>query len=1106
MKSKIQHLIISFILFIFAAYSFGKTSSSAPTRQRNTELTAPLELTVAAIEKRLALVAAATDLDPVIRDWTSSTLSAARESLIKTSSLETKLAEYRSQARAATSQTLQLRERLQNLAASPREEIPSTASTSLLSQLIAQTEAEIAQRQQRLDELQKESQERVRRKSELPQEIASARQELEKIQMDDALPPPPLLNVGLEGLRATALQAMRTAAAKRVELLEAEREFLEATNDLFQLRQDELQIQLENAKKRLSALQSALSTQRQAEAEEAMRQAQEANWRAANAHPEIRRLAEENELLAKRRAEANSPSAKLVAVTTELETVRQQREQIKSQFDSIRKRLEILGSSEVVGQLMRKQRNELPSLSQINLAIKRYINEIAQIQAELIELRDKRAEMPAIELRLRRLLAQQLRFSNEETSQIVNAIVSQRRFLLDSLISELDQLFFKLTELETAYTLLRDETRSFRDFLDEHILWVPSAKPYVIQDAQRAWEGLRDVCSFEHLKSLAYNLYRSVRESPLVVTAAFLVISFLISVRARWRKSYGALLATGSGSSIGRMSAVRLVLLVILDAAIPVPVILGLMGGILTIGTTDSVIAAYALGLLQAAVVLFCTLLFRDLLTFVPTTVASTANWYKLPRVLLWLGIVVSFSAFVLSASRENVPFAKAEALERTVFLLLMVALDVALLQLCLPLHDNVCHAVFSRWSGHSKIISLGVLAAVILPIILGMLSLVGYHYSAVQLLKRLVETVLVGIAWWLCLELIHRWLARLVATHSRSNSEDMPSTAGAKNGNAAEALGVSVDHLLSLTRSQQFVNVLLAVGACFFLWAIWRDMLPAISFITRIQLWQSSITEAAAGASTVYVTVGDVLIALILGVLTIVSVRNLPALVELGFLRRTHLEPGTRYAISALLRYALFLIGLIWISRLLGLSWKSVQWLAAAMTVGLGFGLQEIFANFVSGLILLFERPVRVGDWVTVSGTTGVVTHIRTRATTVRDLDGKEMLIPNKLLITGPVLNWTLSDTGTRLTFEIKTDLAIPREEVVELLRSLSRAHHLVAQNPEPLVLFEGISGNEQKFRLFLHTRRVEDRVTVKDQLCSAIQDEMKRRGFPLLLLDCPL
>ena len=125
--------------------------------------------------------------------------------------------------------------------------------------------------------------------------------------------------------------------------------------------------------------------------------------------------------------------------------------------------------------------------------------------------------------------------------------------------------------------------------------------------------------------------------------------------------------------------------------------------------------------------------------------------------------------------------------------------------------------------------------------------------------------------------------------------------------------------------------------------------------------------------------------------------------------LQRLSFDAGSRFAVTTVVRYVIVVVGVVVTFGQLGIGWSKVQWLVAAVTVGLGFGLQEIFANFVSGLIILFERPIRVGDIVTIGGFSGRVTQIRIRATTIRQWDRKELVVPNKEFITGQLINWSL-------------------------------------------------------------------------------------------------
>ena len=268
------------------------------------------------------------------------------------------------------------------------------------------------------------------------------------------------------------------------------------------------------------------------------------------------------------------------------------------------------------------------------------------------------------------------------------------------------------------------------------------------------------------------------------------------------------------------------------------------------------------------------------------------------------------------------------------------------------------------------------------------------------------------------------------------------------------------------------------------------------------------------AGAATlVPVSLAAVLLGLFALALTLVGARNLPGLVEIGLLSRTRIDAASRYAITSVLRYAIVITGLLVGLNLLGLRWSQLQWLAAALTVGLGFGLQEIFANFVSGLILLFERPFRVGDIITVGEFSGRVTRIRTRATTIQDFDNKEIVIPNKNFITGQLINWTLTDTTTRVTIKVGVAYGTDPVRVHELLMQAAREHPLVLAEPEPKSWFLAFGASSLDFELRVYVATLADRLPVQDAINTRIAALFADHGieiaFPQLDLhvrDLPL
>ena len=178
-------------------------------------------------------------------------------------------------------------------------------------------------------------------------------------------------------------------------------------------------------------------------------------------------------------------------------------------------------------------------------------------------------------------------------------------------------------------------------------------------------------------------------------------------------------------------------------------------------------------------------------------------------------------------------------------------------------------------------------------------------------------------------------------------------------------------------------------------------------------------------------------------------------------------MDSGSRYAFNQLAQYILIAIGFICVASELGGSWSKVQWLVAALSVGLGFGLQEIFANLVSGIIILIERPVRVGDVVTVNGVTGTVTRMQLRATTIKDLDYRELIVPNKKFITEDVMNWTLTDRRSRLVFPVGVAYGSDTRLVERTLLEMARQCPQVLNDPEPSVVFQQFGDSTLHFEL---------------------------------------
>jgi potassium efflux system protein len=249
-------------------------------------------------------------------------------------------------------------------------------------------------------------------------------------------------------------------------------------------------------------------------------------------------------------------------------------------------------------------------------------------------------------------------------------------------------------------------------------------------------------------------------------------------------------------------------------------------------------------------------------------------------------------------------------------------------------------------------------------------------------------------------------------------------------------------------------------------------------------------------------ITLANVLLAAVVMLMTVLATRNLPGLLEITLLQRLPFEAAGRYAITTISRYVIAVAGCVSAFGLVGIGWAKVQWLAAAITVGLGFGLQEIFANFVSGLIILFERPIRLGDTITVGSTSGTVSRIRIRATTILDGDRKELIVPNREFITGQVINWTLTDQVVRLQLPIRIAYGSDTQLAERLILRAVSEHPLVLRDPAPSALLEHFGDQTLDFFCRLYLPGVEHMGRVRHDILAAINQSFSSAGIEIA---CP-
>jgi small-conductance mechanosensitive channel len=213
----------------------------------------------------------------------------------------------------------------------------------------------------------------------------------------------------------------------------------------------------------------------------------------------------------------------------------------------------------------------------------------------------------------------------------------------------------------------------------------------------------------------------------------------------------------------------------------------------------------------------------------------------------------------------------------------------------------------------------------------------------------------------------------------------------------------------------------------------------------------------------------------------------------------RAHVEVGARYAILAILRYAVVALAVVFGLQGLGMDTGSLGWFLGAAGIGLGFGLQDILGNFFSGLIMLLERPIRVGDVIQVGDAMGTVEEIRMRGTSIRTFDNTTVLIPNRQMLGERVTNLTYGLGHARLTIDIGVSYDSDVDRVRDLVLEVTRAHPDVLADPEPALVFSGYGDSALNFTLLCHTGQLRRRLGVASELRYQLFKRFREEGIEI-------
>jgi small-conductance mechanosensitive channel len=302
----------------------------------------------------------------------------------------------------------------------------------------------------------------------------------------------------------------------------------------------------------------------------------------------------------------------------------------------------------------------------------------------------------------------------------------------------------------------------------------------------------------------------------------------------------------------------------------------------------------------------------------------------------------------------------------------------------------------------------------------------------------------------------------------------------------------VSKNASIIYAKTEQLVSFLAGIGWFYFVLMILNIQ---STFLTGIK----SFYKFRINVGTINFSPGDIILFVFVLWLSIVITKLVRAILEDGILPHIKLARGIPETISLLVKYTLITAGIFIAVKAAGMNLDKLTILMGAFGVGIGFGLQNIFNNLVSGLILLFERPIHVNDVVEVGSLIGHVTNIGFRSSSIRTFDGAEVIVPNGHLISNEVVNWTLSDKQRRIDVMIGVAYGSDVDVVTNVLLTVMNNHKEIISDPGPMVYFQEMGESSLDFKVLFWAANFKDWLRIRSEVVYSIYKELNTAGIEI-------
>ena len=781
---------------------------------------------------------------------------------------------------------------------------------------------------------------------------------------------------------------------------------------------------------------------------------------------------QETEILRKLSSENLELSQSLLATTSNIEDFTQRLQFTRAKFKTltsvqqdVEKQSSLLGKSVLFSRTLRESLMSLPPVITQN----KLFHLLEQVRLDKFQFDQKTHQLINLENFLYSLDNSDTLTKKEESEAI--ALITHKKKLLEKLSGDSDKLISAIIDLEVEQKRLNQLRQTLSTWLKQKLFWINSSPAinfaFILNIPQKIISEIKSILWTQDVIAI----FKMVTRYWLI-----LLLSLVLTIVLHSRKKKLLQWENATARRIGHIKGDSLwltpwSLLLAFISVLPLPLWVAVFSSIALMFYPALCTLAYGL-LFASAAHLFSSfwlhllkpggiaqLHFQWPVTYCETFEKQLKN---LSRLLIPMTFLIVLA--------ENQSF----ELDEDVLGMILMTLGTLVQGFYLwKLLRSVKHVIGSKLLHNILLFILPTMS-----IAQAFLSVSGYYYTALVLeYQILITLLLIG-----CFVLLQSVAIR--SLHIGEHRLAYKRAIQKYGKNKVDSFEEPVLDLATINQqSLRLLNVTLFVSFMFVFYWVWKNFADFFSFLSAIPLWSFHI-----GNTIQAIQLGDLSVATVIFITTIILTRNLPGLLEVTLLSRLHIPQSNTYAVLKLLSYAITSLGIIFSLSYLGFSWDKLQWLVAAVGLGVSIGLKEVFANLLSGLIILFEQPVRIGDTISFGTGTdqliGEVSRIRIRATTMVDWDHKEIIIPNAMLLNEKVINWSLSDSIVRIILPFYVEHNTDCDLVEQLILQACKENEHVVDNPISYASLMQYGDSALLYEVRTYITHVKYRLTVINQI----------------------